>query len=130
MSMRIKDYLYESSLEFRDVPGWPKYAVNTEGEVLNKITGKYVSPWKHTGKGSTYLRVTLRDKGRRLNARVHRLVAMAFIPNPDKHSDVDHIDGDTFNNNVENLEWVPSEENIQRMHSRIKRQKDPIRLVK
>ncbi len=62
----------------------------------------------HTG----YLRVTLYKNGEAHNCYVHVLVAKAFVPNPNNKSQVNHIDGDKFNNCPENLEWTTPSENI------------------
>ena len=57
--------------------------------------------------------------------RVHRLVAAAFIPNPDNKPCIDHIDGDRANNHADNLRWVTAKENCNnpitksRLHKKI-----------
>lgn len=59
-----------------------------------------------------YLRVTIiMDDGRRVIRRMHRLVAIAFIPNPDNKPDVNHINADKQDNDATNLEWVTCIEN-------------------
>lgn len=60
-----------------------------------------------------YLAVELRRYGKRQRPLVHRLVAQAFIPNPDNKPQVNHIDGNKLNNHVSNLEWCTQSENIQ-----------------
>lgn len=57
-----------------------------------------------------YCRVNIGHK----KLRLHRLVAEAFLPNPDNLPVVDHLDTNKLNNDVSNLEWVTQQENVQR----------------
>lgn len=71
-----------------------------KGKLLKSVTvGKY--------KG-----ITLYKNNVGKSTRTHRLVAEAFIPNPDNKPQVNHIDADKANNNLSNLEWVTISENI------------------
>lgn len=65
------------------------------------------------GRGKThYKEVTLYSDGKPLDVEVHRLVATAFIPNPNNLKCVNHKDGDGTNNCVENLEWCTQSDNM------------------
>lgn len=61
---------------------------------------------------SDYLEVNLFAKGMSIYKHIHRLVAETFIPNPSSFPQVNHIDGDKFNNCAENLEWCTCAENV------------------
>ena len=80
-----------------------KYEVSDLGRV--RQGEKSVNQYKD-GKG--YLRVSLYKDGAQRNVKVHRLVALAFIPNPDNLPMVNHKDEVKTNNRVDNLEWCTS----------------------
>lgn len=84
------------------VKGYENYEVTTTGEVINTKTGRVLKPQK---RNNGYLQVGLFKNGNPKMFLVHRLVAEAFIPNPDNMPEVNHKDEDKTNNCVENLEW-------------------------
>jgi hypothetical protein len=83
------------------------YEVSSEGQVRNS-SGKVLSPYKHKGK---WLKVSLWNGTSKKNYPVHRLVALAFIPNPSSKLEVNHISLQKEDNRVSNLEWVTGIEN-------------------
>lgn len=83
---------------------------------LKNMNGGHFSKEKilKQGKRRKYLCVTLSNNNSKLNLySAHRLVAIQFIDNPLKKQYVNHIDCNTENNKVENLEWVTAKENTQ-----------------
>lgn len=78
------------------------------GEYHVKEKIKKISEYKSRG---GYCGVTLYRNNNGKSYRVHRLVAQAFIPNPENKPEINHIDGNKKNNCVDNLEWVTGEEN-------------------
>ena len=75
-----------------------------------KINRKHELAQRDTGYG--YLVVSFKVDGKRVNQYVHRLVATAFLDNPEDKPQVNHKDRNKHNNNVENLEWVTASENV------------------
>lgn len=81
-----------------------------EGKPYQKLTGKYIKPWRDT---RGYVQVYLCKNGKTKPVGVHRLVAQAFIPNPENKKTVNHLNGDLKDNRVSNLEWATQKENNQ-----------------
>lgn len=86
-----------------------EYQVSDTGLVKTTKTGRILRP---AVSRQGYERVCLFKMDRERRYRVHRLVAEAFIPNPDNMPQVNHIDGNKRNNHVSNLEWVTNHENV------------------
>lgn len=96
--------------EFRDIPGMEYYSVNRNGDVRSNRRGRLLTPRKNP---FGYHTVYLSFDGEGVNALVHRLVAMAYLPNPENKATVNHKDGNKDNNNLDNLEWATAQENVQ-----------------
>lgn len=83
------------------------YQVSNLGNVVSVYNGKQLKPFMN----DRYLVVDLFAYTVRQRIAVHRMVAIAFIENPDNKEYVNHIDGNKLNNCVDNLEWVTASEN-------------------
>lgn len=100
---------------WKDVCGYEgRYRISNMGRLMSCNAGngtrdKIVKPQPNE-KG--YLMVHLYDYGRNKTVKVHRLVAQAFVPNPNNLPEVNHIDADRKNNRADNLEWVTRQANV------------------
>lgn len=93
---------------------YPNYEIFSDGRVRSIKRGIYLKPDASDTRG--YLRVSLCHDGQVERIGVHRLVAMAFVSNPEGRPDVNHIDNDPTNNNADNLEWCTHSENMLHCH--------------
>ena len=92
---------------WKDIRDNNNYEVSDTGRVRRKGAENDRSVRDRNG----YLAVDLYKDSERSTKRVHRLVAEAFVPNPDNKPEVNHKDGNKRNNDASNLEWVTSKEN-------------------
>lgn len=90
------------------------FEVHATGEIYrNTKHGKKKCKPFGISRNKKYLAVTAYKDGKQRHYYVHRLLAEAFIPNPENKPQVNHIDGNPRNNKLENLEWVTAKENIE-----------------
>ena len=110
--------------EWKLIDGFKNYEVSNLGNVrslsqkrklkdgsIKVISGKLLT--KQTGWNNKYLCVGLYDDNKKYHRLpIHRLVAKTFIPNPNNYPVINHVDGDTSNNKIDNLEWCTQSHNI------------------
>lgn len=98
------------SIMLKPIKGYEgQYSIDEGGNVHNLKTNTIL---KHILKKNGYLVITLYSENPRYyQVGIHRLLAIAFIPNPHDKKEVNHKDGNKQNNNLDNLEWVTSREN-------------------
>ena len=106
---------------WKDVVGYEGlYQVSNTGRLVRKerrdSNGRFLSQQEkviHKIHGTGYYGTAIVDgKGNSKNVLIHRLVAMAFIPNQNNYTQIDHIDGNKSNNREENLRWCTPKQNV------------------
>lgn len=120
LSLNFKDMsnLSNPTEIWKDIVGYEtRYQISNSGKVKSLPMSMGAIKWKpekirlgslhHTG----YLIIKLRKDKIPKMYPIHRLLALAFIPNPENKPQVNHKDGDKLNNSLDNLEWVTQREN-------------------
>ena len=98
------------------IKGFEHYFIDETGNVYSTHKGSLSKLTPYVDSSGRYMMIDLYENGKRKKCLIHRLVASAFLPNPNNHPDIDHKDRNTQNNNVSNLEWVTTKENIRRSY--------------
>jgi hypothetical protein len=102
------------------------YRVYSNGKIFSLKRNRFIKPFDD---GNGYLTVKLRIDNKSKNFKIHRLLAMLFIPNFNNKEQVNHIDGDKYNNNINNLEWCSRSYNMQHAYKLGLKKKDNSKFV-
>ena len=94
-----------------EIQGYENYLIYPDGRVWSKKSDRYLK--QHFYKNHEYLYVALCENNKIKKFKIHRLLALHYIPNPENKPCVDHIDRNRQNNEISNLRWVTISENGQ-----------------
>ena len=89
-----------------EIQGYSNYLIYPDGRVFSKKSNRFLRPYLTGCKGKQYYTIRLINEKNKRMYKIHRLVACHYIPNPDNLPTVDHIDRNTYNNDVSNLRWA------------------------
>ena len=93
-----------------EIPGYENYVIFEDGDVINVNTGKIKIP---TIEKYGYKIILLHNNGKVKQFKIHRLLGIAYIPNPENKKCIDHINRIRTDNRLENLRWATPLENCQ-----------------
>jgi hypothetical protein len=96
--------------EWKKIEGYEHYQISNTGRIMTTAKVKNKEMGQRLWGG--YTAVKLSKEGQFKMKTIHRLLALHFIPNPNNHDYVDHINRNKLDNNLENLRWVSYSENI------------------
>lgn len=105
----MRDHIGLNGLLFHKIHEYPSYFISSCGNVYSTKRNRLLKP----GNSNGYPHVMLSENKLTKCIVVHRLVALAFIPNPFNLPTINHKDGDKGNNDVSNLEWCTYKHNMQ-----------------
>lgn len=104
--MSVPTYSGNLSIEeWRTIEEFPEYEISSWGNIRNKKTPNKLLSLNRSGRKRNYYSVMFSVNNKQTRRNVHRLVAKAFIPNPNNLPEVNHKDENGLNNRVDNLEW-------------------------
>lgn len=97
--------------EWKTIDEFPNYEVSSFGNIRNKETPDKIHSLNKSGPRRSYYSAIFSINNKKVRRNIHRLVAKAFIPNPNNLPEINHKDENGLNNRVDNLEWCDSSYN-------------------
>lgn len=112
-SIQFPENIIDNTEIWKPIPGWEDlYKISNTGKVLSIKNNRIIKNMIKNG----YENIEFWKNNKRKHMSVHRLIAEAFIPNPENKPHINHINSIRNDNRIENLEWCTPKENIQHSH--------------